>query len=107
MPPGTPRGPSKNRDRGPWTRTPAPRSCRAAQAPGAEDVRPVVWLWFPAPSRPVPSMAVVGIDLGTTNSVVATVRGGQMVVIPDPQGRRLHPSVVSFLPDGQKLFSHE
>jgi molecular chaperone DnaK len=52
-------------------------------------------------------MAVVGIDLGTTNSVVATLRAGQVVVIPDPQGRRLHPSVVSFLPDGQKLFSHD
>src|SRR4051812_5391030 len=52
-------------------------------------------------------MAVVGIDLGTTNSVVATVREGQVVVIPDPQGRRLHPTVVSFLPEGLKLFSHE
>jgi molecular chaperone DnaK len=52
-------------------------------------------------------MAVVGIDLGTTNSVVATVRDGQVMVVPDPQGRRLHPSVVSFLADGQKLFSHE
>jgi molecular chaperone DnaK len=52
-------------------------------------------------------MAVVGIDLGTTNSVVATVRGEQVVVIPDQEGRRLHPSVVSFLPDGSRLFSYE
>jgi molecular chaperone DnaK len=52
-------------------------------------------------------MAVVGIDLGTTNSVVATVKSGQVVVVPDPQGRRLHPSVVSFTPDGMKVFSHE
>ncbi len=52
-------------------------------------------------------MAVVGIDLGTTNSVIATVRGGQVMVVPDPQNRRLHPSVISFLPDGQKLFSHD
>jgi molecular chaperone DnaK len=52
-------------------------------------------------------MAVVGIDLGTTNSVVATVRGGQVVVIPDPQGRRVHPSVVAFDDDGTKRFSHE
>jgi molecular chaperone DnaK len=52
-------------------------------------------------------MAVVGIDLGTTNSVVSTVRAGQVVVIPDPQGRLLHPSVVSFLPDGLKLFSND
>ncbi len=52
-------------------------------------------------------MAVVGIDLGTTNSVVATVNGGEVVVIPDAQGRRLHPSVVSFAADGTKTYSHE
>jgi molecular chaperone DnaK len=52
-------------------------------------------------------MAVVGIDLGTTNSVVGTVRNGQVTVVTDPQQRRLHPSVVAFLPDGQKLFSYE
>jgi len=52
-------------------------------------------------------MAVVGIDLGTTNSVIATVQNGQVMVVPDGQGRHLHPSVVSFAPDGLKLFSHE
>jgi len=52
-------------------------------------------------------MAVVGIDLGTTNSVVATVRNGQLAVVTDPQGRRLHPSVVSFLADGNKLLGYE
>src|SRR5688572_17690070 len=52
-------------------------------------------------------MAVVGIDLGTTNSVVATVRGGQVMIVPDSQGRRLHPSVVAFHPDGMKSFSYE
>jgi molecular chaperone DnaK len=53
-------------------------------------------------------MAVVGIDLGTTNSVVGSVDdSGAVVIIPDRQGRRLHPSVVSFQPDGTKLFSHE
>jgi molecular chaperone DnaK len=52
-------------------------------------------------------MAVVGIDLGTTNSVVATLRGEQVEVIPDPEGRRLHPSVVSFLPDGSRVFAYE
>ena len=52
-------------------------------------------------------MAVVGIDLGTTNSVIATVQNGQVMVVPDGQGRHLHPSVVSFSPDGLKLFSHE
>src|SRR5882762_11405922 len=52
-------------------------------------------------------MAVVGIDLGTTNSVVATLRGEQVLVIPDAQGRRLHPSVVAFLPDGGRLYSFD
>ena len=52
-------------------------------------------------------MAVIGIDLGTTNSVVATVRDGQVVVVPNSQEGYLHPSVVSFSPDGLKYFSVE
>jgi molecular chaperone DnaK len=52
-------------------------------------------------------MAVVGIDLGTTNSVLATVREGQVVVVPTAQGGYLHPSVVSFSGDGLKCFSRE
>jgi molecular chaperone DnaK len=43
---------------------------------------------------------VIGIDLGTSNSVVGAVIGGKPVVIPDREGRRIIPSVVSFLPDG-------
>jgi molecular chaperone HscA len=43
----------------------------------------------------------VGIDLGTTNSLVATVRNGISVVLNDEQGRALLPSVVRYLPDGQ------
>jgi len=50
-------------------------------------------------------MAVVGIDLGTTNSVVATVRDGQVVVVPNSQQGYLHPSVVAFSADGLKSFS--
>ena len=50
-------------------------------------------------------MAVVGIDLGTTNSVVATVRDGQVVVVPNAQEGYLHPSVVSFSSEGLKYFS--
>jgi molecular chaperone DnaK len=46
-------------------------------------------------------MAVVGIDLGTTNTVVACVRGGRLHVLADEQGRRLLPSVVSFPPNGE------
>jgi molecular chaperone DnaK len=52
-------------------------------------------------------MAVLGIDLGTTNSVVACVRGDEVVIVPDQQGRRLHPSVVALMPDGSKLFSYD
>ena len=43
----------------------------------------------------------VGIDLGTTNSLVATVRDGRAVVLPDVQGRPLLPSIVRYLPDGK------
>ncbi|HQO30410.1 MAG TPA: Hsp70 family protein, partial [Accumulibacter sp.] len=43
----------------------------------------------------------VGIDLGTTNSLVATVRSGLTVVLGDEFGRPLLPSVVRYLPDGQ------
>ncbi len=52
-------------------------------------------------------MPVLGIDLGTTFSAVACVRGEEVEIVPDRQGRRLHPSVVALLPDGGKLFSYE
>jgi len=45
----------------------------------------------------------VGIDLGTTNSCVAVVDGGQAKVLPDREQQRVHPSIVSFLPDGEML----
>src|SRR3977135_4360671 len=43
----------------------------------------------------------VGIDLGTTNSLVATVRSGTPVVLPDSLGRPLLPSVVRYHADGK------
>jgi molecular chaperone HscA len=43
----------------------------------------------------------VGIDLGTTNSLVATVRSGVPAVLPDANGRPLLPSIVRYLPDGK------
>ena len=46
---------------------------------------------------------VVGIDLGTTNSVVAAVEGGDPVVIPTAEGGRLLPSVVGFSKNGERL----
>ena len=45
----------------------------------------------------------VGIDLGTTNSVIATVEGGQPVVIPNAEGSRTTPSVVAFTEQGERL----
>ena len=48
----------------------------------------------------------VGIDLGTTNSLVATVRSGMAVVLNDEQGHPLVPSVVRYLPDGSAVVGH-
>jgi molecular chaperone DnaK len=45
----------------------------------------------------------VGIDLGTTNSVIATVEGGQPTVIPNAEGARTTPSVVAFTENGERL----
>ena len=46
---------------------------------------------------------VIGIDLGTTNSVVAVMEGGDPVVIPNAEGGRVTPSVVGFTKDGERL----
>src|SRR3954471_24605502 len=46
---------------------------------------------------------IIGIDLGTTNSVVAVMEGGEPVVIPNQEGSRLTPSVVAFTKDGEIL----
>jgi molecular chaperone DnaK len=46
---------------------------------------------------------VIGIDLGTTNSVVAVMEGGDPVVIPNSEGGRVTPSVVAFTRDGERL----
>src|SRR3954453_23310978 len=45
----------------------------------------------------------VGIDLGTTNSVIAAVEGGQPTVVPNTEGSRTTPSVVAFTEDGERL----
>ena len=45
----------------------------------------------------------VGIDLGTTNSVIAAMEGDQPQVIPNAEGNRTTPSVVAFLENGERL----
>lgn len=50
---------------------------------------------------------VVGIDLGTTNSCVAVMIDGQVIVIPDEQGKRIQSSIVSFMEDGSLVIGNE
>src|SRR5438552_13977840 len=46
---------------------------------------------------------VIGIDLGTTNSVVSVMEGGQPTVIVNQEGSRITPSVVAFTKEGERL----
>ncbi len=49
---------------------------------------------------------IIGIDLGTTNSCVAVMEGGEPVVIPNSEGARTTPSVVAFTKEGERLVGH-
>jgi molecular chaperone HscA len=51
-------------------------------------------------SRPHEHRLAIGIDLGTTHSLVASVKSGEPVVLPDEQGRLLLPSIVNYQPNG-------
>jgi molecular chaperone DnaK len=59
---------------------------------------------FPSnPNEVTMAEKIIGIDLGTTNSVVAVMEGGDPVVIPNSEGGRVTPSVVGFTKDGERL----
>src|SRR3981189_906553 len=49
---------------------------------------------------------IIGIDLGTTNSVVAVMEGGTPAVIPNQEGGRTTPSIVGFTKNGERLGGH-
>ena len=49
---------------------------------------------------------IIGIDLGTTNSCVAVMEGGEPIVIPNSEGARTTPSVVAFTKEGERLVGH-
>ena len=57
-------------------------------------------------SAPHQHRLAVGIDLGTTNSLVATVRNGAAVVLPDEHGHTLLPSVVRYCDSGDCVVGH-
>src|SRR5207244_13489527 len=81
-------------------RAPIPRQAGSGDRLGLRDHRVMALLQISEPGQsaaPHQHRLAVGIDLGTTNSLVATVRSGGATVLPDAQGRPLLPSIVRYL----------
>ena len=62
---------------------------------------------YPGITRPSPDSPIVGIDLGTTYSCVATVRDGKPIIITNQKGYRNTPSIIAYDEKGQLLVGHE
>src|SRR6476646_1786667 len=81
-------------------RAPLPvEACRRPRRDARRGTRPMTLFQISEPeAAPTPHAhkRAIGIDLGTTNSLVATVRDGMAVVLPDAEGRPLLPSVVRY-----------
>ena len=56
-----------------------------------------------ASEKEITMSKIIGIDLGTTNSVVSVMEGGEAIVIPNAEGSRITPSVVGFAKSGDRL----
>src|SRR4029077_966288 len=61
------------------------------------------WKWQEASGGRAAMSKIIGIDLGTTNSVVAVMQGGEPVVIPNQEGGRTTPSVVAITKTDERL----
>jgi molecular chaperone DnaK len=82
---------------------PEPAASRSRHESNASDIPAGSGAWTAGLYKEDSMGKVIGIDLGTTNSVVAVMEGGSPLVVPNQEGSRLTPSVVAFTKDGEVL----